>query len=109
LKRRVGRELGFFSLEKRRLQGDDIVALLYLKEVYRKAGDGHFVREYSDKTRSNAFNLKKGRIRSDRRSKCFTLAMVRHCVLVSARIIFLLVDGMVLCLGFKMSIMLIAH
>ena len=36
------RELGLFSLEKGRLQGDLIVAFQYLKVAYRKAGEGLF-------------------------------------------------------------------
>ncbi|GAB0185895.1 mitochondrial enolase superfamily member 1 [Grus japonensis] len=41
------RELGLFSLEKRRLWGDLIAA-------YRKAGEGLFIRECSDRTRGLA-------------------------------------------------------
>jgi len=52
------RELGLFSLEKRRLQGDYIVAFQYLKAVYKKGGDRLFSRACCDKTRGNSFKLK---------------------------------------------------
>jgi len=38
------RELGLFSLEKRRLQGDLIVAFQHLNRVYKKDRDSYFSR-----------------------------------------------------------------
>jgi len=55
------RELRMFSLEKRRLQGDLITAFQYLKEAYKKAGEGLFTRTCSDRTRGNGFKLEEGR------------------------------------------------
>jgi len=72
------RELGLFSLEKRRLWDDLIAAFQYLKEAYRKDGEGLFIRVCSDRTRGNSCKLKEGRFRLGIRKKFFTMRMVKH-------------------------------
>jgi len=72
------RELGLFSLEKRRLWEDLVAVFQYLKGAYKKAGEGLFTRTCSDRTRSNGFKLKEGRFRLGIRKKYFTMRAVRH-------------------------------
>ena len=73
------RELGLFSLEKRRLWGDLIIAFQYLKGAYRKDGEGLFTGVCSDRTRGNGFELKEGRLRLEIRKIFFTMRVMKCC------------------------------
>jgi len=72
------RELGLFSLEKRRLRGDLVAASQYLKGAYKKDGDKLFCRACCDRTRGNYFTQREGRFRLDIRKKLYTMRVVEH-------------------------------
>ncbi|KAK4810324.1 hypothetical protein QYF61_018266 [Mycteria americana] len=72
------RELGSFSLERRRIQGDLIGAFQFLKGAYKKDGDRLFNRACSDRTRGDGFKLKEGRFRLDRRKTFFTTRVLKR-------------------------------
>jgi len=55
------RELGLFSLQKRRLWQDGSAAFQYLKGAYRKDEGALFIRECSDRTKGDGFKLKEHR------------------------------------------------
>ena len=59
------RELGLFSLEKRRLHEDLRAAFQYLKGGCKKEGGRIFSRVCCSKTKRNGFKLKEGRFRLD--------------------------------------------
>ncbi|GAB0203097.1 hypothetical protein GRJ2_002775300 [Grus japonensis] len=72
------RQLGLFSLKKKRLWGNLRAAFQYLKGASRKAGEGLFIRECSGRTRGNGFKRKEGSFTLDMRKKFFPVRAVRH-------------------------------
>ncbi|KFU84556.1 hypothetical protein M959_02710, partial [Chaetura pelagica] len=69
------RELGLFSLKKRRLQRNPIATFQYLKGVCKKVGEDLFTRACNDRTRGNGFKLEKGRFKLDIRKKLFNMVV----------------------------------
>ena len=70
-------DLGLFSLEKRKFQGDLRATFQYLKGSYKKEENRFFSKVSGVRTRANGFKPQEGGFQLNIRKRPFTLRVVR--------------------------------
>ncbi|WP_411028220.1 hypothetical protein, partial [Salmonella sp. s60131] len=81
------RELGMFSLSKRRLRGDMIAMFKYLKGCHIEEGTGLFSMASETRTRGNGFKLQEKRFHLNIRKNFMTVRAVRQWNMLPRRVV----------------------
>lgn len=72
------RQLGLFSLQKKRFWADFVVAFQYTKTAYKEDGERLLTKAYNDRTRGNSFKLKEDRFGVYIRMIFFMMRIMGH-------------------------------